>query len=326
MKEDQREAILLESFNELRDASSIGSQYWQGYYDFWDDFLRRWFESGAKPEDEITRYYDCCVSGLNLDELPEPYLGKPHDDVDAVIINLNPGMSQVDERHNSIERQKFYSLRDRYRGNGPFVKTSLIMEFADGCNKRYSRFVNKWSCLDPKFRQRNTDLCGVKWWQGNNPKRIGGKRIPWLSRIYQTSIVPDKVFALELCPYHSKGFSFNGCDRDAKEKLVAFITNRVIRPAATAVVESGLPFAVAVGKGVADVLEGAGVHYSNEWKLETTKNERTYRQYIVNADNGQRANLIVTWLRNNRGIPAPGQMFEGLEDRIRGEVATATKF
>lgn len=35
------------------------------------------------------------ISGLNIDELPTPYLGHPQKGVDAVVIDLNPGGSEL---------------------------------------------------------------------------------------------------------------------------------------------------------------------------------------------------------------------------------------
>ena len=202
------------------------SQYWKWYYDFWDDFVRSWFEERrgnlvCTEYRNVANEYRKCVKGLNFDELPEPYYGTPAKVVKAVIINLNPGMSQTDERAESLEREKFYSLKDTYEGKGPHVKRSLVIEFADSCNKQYSNFVQKWSCLDPKYRHEKPDLCGVKWWQGTLQSKVGG-RVEWLGRIYnkdldvqtspsgvKDSIHPLEVFALELCPYHSKSFNLD---------------------------------------------------------------------------------------------------------------------
>ena len=129
-------------------------------------------------------------------------------------------------------------------------------------------------------------------------------------------IAPEEVFALELCPYHSIGFGFN--NRDSKVKtLVKFIAEQVIKPTATAVVENHLPFAVAVGKGIADILDEIVGGFDKAWSFKTPKNERTYRLYIVRAHNGQKARIIVTWLKNNRGIPAPGKTFVCAERQIR---------
>ena len=302
----------------------INEAYWNEYYKFWDEFVKNWFEQRPnEPTDEVSQAYKRCVKGLEFDELPEPYYGTPKNGVKAVILNLNPGILRCDEHGMSLEKQKFYSCRDTYSSNGPFVRTSLIKEFSDDCNRRYSEFARKWSCLNSNYRQRNTDLCGVKWWQGTNPTRIGGKRMPWLQRIYQNNnINPEEVLALELCPYHSEGFGFNGQDRHARTKLISFIREHVIIPAATAVVESELPFAVAVGKTIAEMLDSGVGTFREEWSYDRTVNwphddrRRTYRLYDILDCDGRTAQIVVTWAVRNRGIPAPGRAFMGIEKQI----------
>ena len=306
----------------------MNENYWREYHDFWDKFVKDWFEQCPnEPLDEVSQAYKRCVGALNFDELPEPYYGTPEKGVKAVIINLNPGMSQTDERDECLERQKFYSLKDTYRGDGPFVKRSLVKEFVDSCNTKYSEFVHKWSCLNSKYRCKDTDLCGVEWWQGKNPKRVGGKRMPWLSRIYQNpGLVPERVFALELCPYHSRTFSFRTQDKKDKETLSSFINQHVIVPAVTAVVENNLPFAVAIGRTLADILDSGLGSLCKEWSYKSPIEgwplndglQRTYRLYDVKAQDGQLGRVIVTWAVNNRGIPAPGVSFATVEKMIHG--------
>ena len=69
--------------------------YWDKYYKFWDEFVGFWFRSMKSDKNiaEQAAMQFGKASCINLDELPEPYYGKPHEDVDAVFINLNPGMS-----------------------------------------------------------------------------------------------------------------------------------------------------------------------------------------------------------------------------------------
>jgi hypothetical protein len=296
--------------------------YWKGYQKFWDDFVKEWFTRrhlGEDPQDEVSQAYKTCVKGLEFDELPEPYYGAPYagSTVKAVVINLNPGISAT------VEGQKFYKEKDTYCGKGPFVKKSLVKEFEVSCNERYSEFVETWSCLKSKFRVRNTDLCGVKWWQGVDPKKIGGKRLAWLSRIYQdVELKPEDVFALECCPYHSFGFSFNCRDEKSVLILQKFIKENVIIPAATAVAENKLPFAVAVGKTIADILDSVVGESSKEWSYNSPSGwskdlpKRTYKLYEVHISNDRIVPIIVTWAVNNRGVPAPGKVFGSIEKDI----------
>ena len=296
--------------------------YWKGYQKFWDDFVKEWFTRrhlGEDPQDEVSQAYKTCVKGLEFDELPEPYYGVPYagSTVRAVVINLNPGISAI------VEGQKFYKEKDTYCGKGPFVKKSLVKEFEVSCNERYSEFVETWSCLKSKFRVRNTDLCGVKWWQGVDPKKIGGKRLAWLSRIYQdVELKPEDVFALECCPYHSFGFSFNCRDEKSVLILQKFIKEKVIIPAATAVAENKLPFAVGIGKTIADILDSVIGKPSKEWSYNSPSGwskdlpKRTYKLYEAHVSNDRIVPIVVTWAVNNRGVPAPGKVFGSVEKDI----------
>jgi hypothetical protein len=296
--------------------------YWKGYQKFWDDFVKEWFTRrhlGEDPQDEVSQAYKTCVKGLEFDELPEPYYGAPYagSTVKAVVINLNPGISAT------VEGQKFYKEKDTYCGKGPFVKKSLVKEFEVSCNERYSEFVETWSCLKSKFRVRNTDLCGVKWWQGVDPKKIGGKRLAWLSRIYQdVELKPEDVFALECCPYHSFGFSFNCRDEKSVLILQKFIKENVIIPAATAVAENKLPFAVGIGKTIADILDSVIGKPSKEWSYNSPSGwskdlpKRTYKLYEAHVSNDRIVPIVVTWAVNNRGVPAPGKVFGSVEKDI----------
>ena len=346
--------ILIKTTKQRKERNMIDQDYWREYERFWDEFVLDWFKemqsrSNSRTEcrnpygDEkhISRVFAKLISDLNFDELPEPYLGSPTKikRFDAVLINLNPGASAHDENANSLDVTKLYSNFGTDAGR-------LINEFMNSQSRvgmhTYSQFISQvgqyggWSSLNPRLRGVVPEVCGVKWWQGNNPKRIGGKRIPWLRRIYQTNVEPEKIFALELCPYHSVGFGLNNRDGIAKKTLWDFIAERVIKPAATAVVESNLPFALAVGKGVADILDNVGADFVKEWSYKTpivgwpenSSGElimRTYRRYVVEAHNGQKADIIVTWLKNNRGIPAPGKEFDGVERLIRNDCGTSNE-
>ena len=103
--------------------------------------------------------------------------------------------------------------------------------------------------------------------------------------------------------------------------LLSFINQHVIVPAATAVVENRLPFAVAIGKAVADVLDSGIGTFRKEWSYQMPDwphdgLRRTYRLYDVSAQDGSIAQIVVTWAVHNRGIPAPGPAFQGIERQI----------
>lgn len=352
-------ATTYEAEGKSSEKREIDKSYWENYYKFWDWFVQEWFKERAKNPDSI-KYddkYDYknleeafkrAVDGkkaddcLEVDELPTPYLGDPRDGVDAVIINLNPGLSEIirfgEFLGENSDKTQYFSNRGKPLG-------WLIDEFENNAKGEYSKFIGidsniNWSCLNPALldtKKYPRWVCGVDWWQGYDKNMIerrlpgGGKfpgrrrpnqRMPWINRIYRRNISLSKVFALELCPYHSKGFGFdNGkIDSATKKVLVELITEHVIQPAATAVVENvKVQFALAVGKAIADVLDEIGAKCINEWSLETQNNKRTYKRYVVRANDGRDASIIVTWMKYNQGIPAPVRDCEGLERQILKE-------
>ena len=235
------------------------SAYWEQYYKFWDEFVGAWFSSMKSQKniaEQIAMQFGN-ASCINLDELPEPYYGKPHEDVDAVFINLNPGMSTG----NDLKSTKCFS-----KLTAPYTEGWLIKEFAK--TKRYREYANECSCLDPNLRDHNPEVCGVKWWQDLAPKPIGG-RMSWVRRIYgKKDMCPSKVFALELCPFHSKQWEF---DFTGDKNLKDFIYEHVIEPAVTATIENELPFAIAVGASVRDILSYIEAIEEEESKKWTCK-------------------------------------------------------
>ena len=292
--------------------------YWNTYYQFWDKFVREWFESGADPQDEVSKLYREVVA-FNADELPEPYLGDPKAGVDAVFLNLNPGMSVRGKygafRGKNLEATKHFSNVDNPDG-------WLIREFREAAN--YRTYSTKWSCLNPRLRGHEPEVCGVDWWQGNDPGKVGG-RMKWVRQIYgKDQLCPSRVFAPEICPFHSQRFPTNRLD-----KLKSFIKDHVIVPAARAVIENGLPFAVAVGKPYAEVLTALGARQEGEWSPKMPmkgwpKNQkgklvnRTYRLYAFDTEEVGCARFLVTCAPG--GNNPPRAEFASVEAEIRQHV------
>ena len=289
--------------------------YWNKYYQFWDDFVQNWFESRAKPQDKVSKLYREVVD-FNADELPEPYLGDPQGGVDAVFLNLNPGMSVKGKygtyKGKNLEATKFYSNIGKPTG-------WLIREFTAAGT--YRRYITKWSCLNPMLRKYDPEVCGVEWWQGNDPENVGG-RMKWVRQVYGNKhLCPSRVFAPEICPFHSPKFPTNGL-----RNLTTFIKDHVIVPASRAVIENELPFAIAVGAPYAKVLSTLGAHLENEWTFTTTvaawpkkKNgehiHRTYKLYTLNIEDIGCARFLVTYAPGGN-IP-PRQEFKSVETVIR---------
>ena len=295
---------------------------WDEYYEFWDGFVRNWFESRANPDDDISNLYKEIFTDrdqFNIDELPEPYQGDPASGVEAVVLNLNPGMSQRGHygafEGRDLESTKCYSNIDNPSDGW------LIRRFRDESQGSYRNFIREWACLNPTLRGHEPEVCGVDWWQGDNPNCVAG-RMKWVRQIYgNEELSPSKVFATEICPFHSKAFS-----TDNLGKLISFIKDRVIVPTVMAVVENKLPFAVAVGRSYANVLDVLGT-LKKEWDYRSPMTDwprvgfwqRTYRLYSIDISSGKSAYILVTWARAY-GLPAPGNEFTAVERRIRDYV------
>lgn len=310
--------------------SQIDKAFWQTYYKFWDDFVGEWFTSMQRQHNlaECTALQFGKACGLNLDELPEPYYGKPHEGVDAVFINLNPGMSSEDD----VETAKFLS-----KLNDPVHPGWLIQEFVE-LGKCYREYANSWSCLDPTLRNHDPEVSGVRWWQELEPRPIGG-RMSWVRRIYDNEdMSPLMVFALELCPFHSKQWEISLVD---DQDLKDFICEHVIDPAIVATVENELPFAIAVGAGINDVLSNVDAKVEQEWICDSKNRQRvfnddtlkdiwptanddrfivrSYRLYTVRSKD-RTARILATWASG--GNKCPSDDFHDVEERIRQYVRT----
>ena len=354
-------------------TESINKDYWDDYYSFWDRFVGNWFkerEQGFEtPQDKDSKAFCHAVKGLVLDELPNPYFGDPKNGVDAVIINLNPGGSEKDKDKKSTDAAQCYSNLGKTDEHGNCIGW-LMKKFVDDAECSYKWFVGNddenvnWSQLNPDLRWHKPEVCGVKWWQGllknekegEEPYSYEGKtktrkvihsssqRIEWMRRIYNNPwLDPAKVFALELCPYHSKNFDFDSKKlNDGERKHVFnFIADHVIHPALMTVAERNLDFAVAIGKTTAIYLEQqlkkikGGEKYGIEARLEKewwdgsdgikewgwptaidqkTHVERfTYRKYCLFAlkdKDGRLARFLVCAAKGPGANSVPGKEFE----------------
>ena len=296
---------------------NLNGKYWNKYYNFWDDWCANWFKAREGNETAIQVEQNNVFlkakggNDLYLDELPEPYLGKPSKGVDAVFLNLNPGMAHEDES------SKFYSCKDKEGG--------LIREFIR-CKCKYSDYLTEWSPLKPKLRGHDPEVCGVSWWQGNIPNIVGG-RMNWVCRIYgNNNLCPSRVFALEVCPYHSNVWRLNLDDKLMKD----FIVQNVFMPALTAVYENRLPYAIAVGRPIDRLLADQYVqeqldfcclnswnsNNASEWPFNHENNpiNRTFNLYTFNLFD-RKVNILVTYAPG--GNTTPANSFSQIEDEIR---------
>ena len=333
----------------------INETYWNDYYNFWDTFVKDWYDfiSRGKTISERAFVSFGRASCINVDELPEPYLGSPVGNVEAVFLNLNPGMCQKGKygiyKGKNLEATKFYSNIDKPDESVP--NGWLIKEFSDEAKCSYKEFVSKWSCLNPELRWKvgkvKHEVCGVEWWQGNEANVIGG-RMKWVRQIYgNNQLCPSHVFAPEMCPFHSAKWDFDILE---DSEIVEHIVSHVLNPAIVATHQHGLQFAIAIGKTFRDILEEimaekvANVSAIeeekwyckvNEGKRELSDNSllsiwptnddwkftiRSYYLYKVTVNNDITARILVTYAPG--GNTPPAEDFRDVEERIRQSIAS----
>ena len=335
---------------------NINNEYWSEFYRDWDEVVKKWYEGRTNNQgDKVGNAYSSWISNLNLNELPTPYLGYPQKGVEAVIIDLNPGGSELIgfgrfQGEHSDATQDYSHINDDIGW--------LIREFRDTPEQSYRKFIDKWSCLNPGLRGHDPWVCGVNWWQGycnememweergekrereliayhaKSNRRCRGYRIEWARRIYDKPwLSPGKVFALELCPFHSKNFKTKiSVDvLRTNNQLISFIKKNVIDAAVVAMKEGKSPFALGVGSDLRGVLrEFASIEivwshddHPLDWDWPKHKSgtkrgqfvNRTYSLHTVTCDNGVRGQILVTSAPGGLTTPAPE--FSVIEDHIR---------
>lgn len=299
---------------------------WQKYYDEWDNFVKKWFErwpnlpSDGGVSEKLFRFIQTKNAAkqwesLDLNILPTPYLGFPDAGVEAVVMHMNPGLSEIAKygkfSGKSTDATQSYANIDKPIG-------WLIREFRDNAECSYSAFLKAWSCLNPDLEGHNPQVCGWEWWNDE---------MEWIRRVYDNAqMSSSKVFALELCPYHSKRFGVRQRSRFNKE-LLPFIREHVIDVAIAAVQENKLPYAVALGAEFYKIFDRLEFPYE-EWsfnKCETSctwppnsddnPTRRTYRLYTVTSMDGVNARILVTWAQAT-GNPPPSESFKEVEKAI----------
>lgn len=234
------------------------SKFWEEYFSYWDEVIRDWCEKKGKAEGEPRNLFGS--GNLMYNELPEPYILKtnrrfPQGDVKAIMINFNPGAST------ELECAKCF-CRNEIDPKGGELLQKLIGE----CKGSYRRWVSRYGCLLNKYypAKLRSRIPGVEWWQGRKEDKGNGGRMRWINQFYQQlhqdSVSPEEVFALELCPYHSKcaptGMFSQGRKKSSKDdELLEFEWERVFKPSIVAACENGVPCIVCVGKGVINAMK-----------------------------------------------------------------------
>lgn len=233
------------------------SKFWEEYFSYWDEVIRDWCEKKGKAEGEPRNLFGC--GNLTYNELPEPYILKtnrrfPQGAVKAIMINFNPGTST------ELECVKCF-CRNEIDPKGGELLQKLIGE----CKGSYRRWVSRYGCLLNEYSEELRSMIpGVEWWQGREEDKGNGGRMRWINQfyrqLYQDSVSPEEVFALELCPYHSKSaptgmFSRDGKKSSKDDELLEFEWKRVFKPAIVSANENGVSCIVCVGKGVINAMK-----------------------------------------------------------------------
>lgn len=226
----------------------MNQEFWNDYYSHWDKFVKDWFEKVKDLHIDFSNVgpiqaYEG-VRGLDLKELPEPYVRKVakdglnynHGRVKAIMINLNPGASSFAESTKCIK-----CLNE---------KGALIERYANECNGDYSAWISKYGGLLNEYPHKmcKRSIPGVDWWQGRNG--IGG-RMRWIRSFYGNDVTPEDVFALEFCPYHSKSWAFGRMPDETK----SYVLQHVIKPAVVAATEDDVSCIACIGKDLEKIFE-----------------------------------------------------------------------
>lgn len=252
---------------------------WDEYRAYWDDFVQEWFACKERaqdpkelPDDPLTNalrpYF---VEGLDpisdlkkdktklsQNELPEPYAGNP-EGAKFVIIQMNPGMSE------SGEETKYYS---NLNSDDAF----LIQDFAGCCERKYSKWIERWSIFRseypsvPRYPQGvpTSRVCGHDWWNDD------GNHSRWIKDFAECDDL-SKCFAIECCPYHSKSFD----SKIVMEMGEDYLNNRIVLPAAMTCLENNLKCVVCLGSEVDSFLKnGLKATLVQEWSDGWNVNHR----------------------------------------------------
>ena len=195
------------------------------YKDFWDNFLKEWRKKHYDfirkdpngqaffPKDSIGNLIQTDLLE-NIAYRPEPYYTgvafkgavRWVDFKDAIVVlDLNPGLSS-----------KYDEDKSKNSTSHPILDDLAKWDYSEGINNyKYSPFIST-----------NKSIPGVTWWES--------KRLPWFSRFLSVGNVREKMFAFELCPFHSKSWNIT-----LNSKSIDFIKQNVLTPVASILTGNG---------------------------------------------------------------------------------------
>lgn len=299
------------------------------YKDFWDNFLKKWMENHddfIMNDPDGQAFFSKNSRGniinadlyTNISYMPEPYYfgdaflkaAKWSDFNDAIVVlDLNPGLSHEADRLKCKEDPNPLILKDLEKG------------YSTDINPKYSPFINTISTIP-----------GVTWWKS--------KRLTWFSRFLSVGNVRGKMFAFELCPFHSKNWNVT-----LDLKSIDFVKKHVLTPVASILTNNGKTrLGYCFGKDWEKIfsilgfqeLAQWGVGYDNpskpfvspsgsalnlkSWpkkKGTSTNINRIYKLYRGNINN---IDIYFLCLRGSGTFAAPGPVFKDTEELIKDDM------
>lgn len=314
---------------------------YNNYIKFWDDFLSKWHrnhEDFIRNNPDGRAFFSINSRGKyinaslynNIKCMPEPYyFGEDFinatswaDFKDAIVVlDLNPGMSHEAD-----------CLKTKDSPSHPILNNLAIGTYSTRINPNYSPFIT-----------RNPTIPGVTWWKS--------KRLAWFARFLSVNDVRKKMFAFELCPFHSKSWNVT-LDRNS----INFVKRNVLTPVASILTNNGKNrLGYCFGKDWEkiftkelgfDELAKWGVDYDNPskplevptnsardketWEKNWPKNKNNTNTYInriyklyrgkIDGEGIHGKEIYFLCLRASGTFTAPGLAFDNVENWIKDDL------
>ncbi len=296
---------------------------WASYATHWDEFIEKWVKDPISLAQGDPMLNGRMVLEEILD-LPEPYYGDISSTsvLDAVILNLNPGLSA------SNEWVKYHCFMDNPNA---FIVHEVKESVSLGCYQRINQLFN------PLRKETLSSVPGKEWWER--------RRFEWLDNFYPSGgrsnggYNQNNILALEFSPWHSKESRLK-VRKSIDPRLVSYIATFVIDPLSDAIQRSrlkgkrtGKPFGLCFSRVVHDCLMD---HFKfspvDEWDSKTISVvgmwpqnasgkplDRTY-SLIEGKDSNNNTFLLLCLWYANIGVSAPSKDFARVEQFILNQI------
>jgi hypothetical protein len=304
---------------------------YRDYKSFWDIFLNKWRSNHDDliqndpagqaffPKDSRGNLIQTDLLE-NIACMPEPYYTgeafkgaeRWEDFKDAIVVlDLNPGLSHESD-----------SLKSKNSPSHPILEDLAKGGYSKGINNdKYSPFIST-----------NKSIPGVTWWKS--------KRLTWFSRFLSVGNVREKMFAFELCPFHSKSWNIT-----LNPKSIDFINRNVLTPVASILTGNGKSrLGYCFGKdwekifsqiGFEEVAKW-GIDYDNlskpfvspsgsaisseSWPKKTGTSTNINRIYKLYRGYINDTEIYFLCLRGSGTFTAPGPVFANTEEGIKEDM------